>query len=152
MQPFDKGALATLLVALVLWVALPFGRWTGLALALAGVLHALRLARWAGHRTFAEPLVTVLHAATPSSHWGLVGIGRGNLGSRGSFGMAGAQHFWMAGAIGLMDTGCDDTRHAGPYRSGPEGGSRDSHDLSGRDPVRIRAGRGWRYGPNSPAC
>jgi uncharacterized protein involved in response to NO len=62
MQSFDKVALAALLAALVLWVALPLGTWTGLAIALAGVLHALRLARWAGHRTFAEPLVTVLHA------------------------------------------------------------------------------------------
>lgn len=63
MQSFDKAALVVLALALVLWVALPLGALTGgVALALAGVLHILRLARWAGHRTFAEPLVTVLHA------------------------------------------------------------------------------------------
>jgi uncharacterized protein involved in response to NO len=101
MQSFDKGALATLLVALLLWVVLPFGTLTGLALAVAGVLHARRLARWAGHRTFAEPLVTVLHAG-----YAFVPLGALSLAAEillpGSFGMAGAQHFWMAGAIGLM--------------------------------------------------
>jgi uncharacterized protein involved in response to NO len=101
MQSFDKGALAALLVALVLWVALPLGTLTGFALALAGVLHALRLARWAGHRTFAEPLVTVLHAGYAFVPLGALALAAEIL-APGSFGMAGAQHFWMVGAIGLM--------------------------------------------------
>ncbi|MDG3039886.1 NnrS family protein [Roseicyclus marinus] len=101
MQSFDKAALAALLVALVLWVVLPLGTLTGLALALAGVLHALRLARWAGHRTFAEPLVTVLHAGYAFVPLGALALAAEIL-LPGSFGMAGAQHFWMAGAIGLM--------------------------------------------------
>ncbi|ROT94674.1 NnrS family protein [Histidinibacterium lentulum] len=101
MQPFDKVALAALLVALGLWVVLPLGTPTGLALVLAGVLHALRLARWAGHRTFAEPLVTVLHAGYAFVPLGALVLAVEIL-APGSFGMAGAQHFWMAGAIGLM--------------------------------------------------
>ncbi|APX90841.1 short-chain dehydrogenase [Brevirhabdus pacifica] len=101
MQSFDKVALAALLVALLLWVALPLGTLTGLALALASVLHALRLARWAGHRTFAEPLVTVLHAGYAFVPLGALALAAEIL-APGSFGMAGAQHFWMAGAIGLM--------------------------------------------------
>lgn len=101
MQSFDKGALAALLVALVLWVALPLEKLTGLALALVGVLHALRLARWAGHRTFAEPLVTVLHAGYAFLPLGALALSVEIL-LPGFFGMAGAQHFWMAGAIGLM--------------------------------------------------
>lgn len=101
MQPFDKVALAALLVALGLWVLLPLGTPTGLALVLAGVLHALRLARWAGHRTFAEPLVTVLHAGYAFVPLGALALAVEIL-APGSFGMAGAQHFWMAGAIGLM--------------------------------------------------
>lgn len=101
MQSFDKLALAALLVALVLWVVLPLGTPTGLALVLAGVLHALRLARWAGHRTFAEPLVTVLHAGYAFVPLGALALAVEIL-APGSFGMAGAQHFWMAGAIGLM--------------------------------------------------
>ena len=101
MQSFDKLALAALLVALVLWVVLPLETPTGLALVLAGVLHALRLARWAGHRTFAEPLVTVLHAGYAFVPLGALALAVEIL-APGSFGMAGAQHFWMAGAIGLM--------------------------------------------------
>ena len=101
MQRFDKVALVVLALALVLWVAWPLGALTGMALALAGVLHALRLVRWAGHRTFAEPLVTVLHAG-----YAFVPLGAFALAAEillpGSLGMAAAQHFWMAGAIGLM--------------------------------------------------
>lgn len=101
MQSFDKLALAALVVALVLWVVLPLGTLTGLALALAGVLHALRLARWAGHRTFAEPLVTVLHAGYSFVPLGALALAAEIL-LPGSLGMTGAQHFWMVGAIGLM--------------------------------------------------
>lgn len=101
MQRFDKIALVALLVALVLWVALPLGVPTGLGLALVGVLHALRLFRWAGHRTFAEPLVTVLHAGYAFVPLGALALAAEIL-LPGSIGMAGAQHFWMAGAIGLM--------------------------------------------------
>ena len=79
MQSFDKGALLALLVALVLWVALPLGTLTGFALAVAGVLHA-------GYAFV--PLGALALAA--------------EILAPGSFGMAGAQHFWMAGAIGLM--------------------------------------------------
>ena len=90
-----------LLLALVLWVLMPFHAVTGVALALAGVLHALRLARWAGHRTLAEPLVTVLHAGYAFLPLGALALAAETL-APGSFGMAGAQHVWMAGAIGLM--------------------------------------------------
>ena len=101
MQPFDKAALVLLARALVLWVAWPLGALTGVALALVGVLHAVRLARWAGHRTFAEPLVMVLHAGYAFVPLGALALAAEIL-APGSFGMAGAQHFWMAGAIGLM--------------------------------------------------
>ncbi|ARU00434.1 NnrS family protein [Yoonia vestfoldensis] len=101
MQSFDKAALVVLALALVLWVALPLWTLTGLALALAGVLHALRLVRWAGYRTFAEPLVTVLHAGYAFVPLGALALAVEIL-LPGSFGMAGAQHLWMAGAIGLM--------------------------------------------------
>jgi len=101
MQRFDKAALIVLSIALVLWVAGPMHCATGAALALAGVVHAIRLARWAGYRTGAEPLVTVLHAG-----YGFVPLGALALALEillpGMFGMAAAQHLWAAGAIGLM--------------------------------------------------
>ena len=101
MRFFDKVALVALLVALALWVAWPLGALTGVALTLAGALHVLRLARWAGHRTIAEPLVTVLHAGYAFVPLGALALAVEIL-RPGALGMAGAQHFWMAGAIGLM--------------------------------------------------
>ncbi len=62
MQGFDKVALLALLAALLMSVALPTSLVTAVLLGLAGALHAIRLARWAGIRTAAEPLVLVLHA------------------------------------------------------------------------------------------
>lgn len=101
MQYFDKIALLVLLVALVLWVVLPVHPVSGAALALAGILHLIRLTRWAGHRTFAEPLVTVLHVGYLFLPVGAVGLGAEIL-VPGTIGMAAAQHLWMGGAIGLM--------------------------------------------------
>jgi uncharacterized protein involved in response to NO len=101
MQRFDQVALIALLVALVLWVALPVERVTGAALAVVGGLHGLRLIRWVGHRTFAEPLLTVLHAGYAFVPLGAVGLAAEIL-IPGVLGMPGAQHLWMAGAIGLM--------------------------------------------------
>lgn len=106
MQHYDKAALVVLAVALFMWVALPLGALTGVALALAGLLHALRLARWAGHRTLAEPLVTVLHAGYAFVPLGAMALAAEILAAEilvpGALGMAGAQHVWMAGGIGLM--------------------------------------------------
>ncbi|MFO8126957.1 NnrS family protein [Yoonia sp.] len=101
MQRFDKVALVALLVALGLWVTLPLSVLTAAALAVAGVLHLMRLARWAVHKTLAAPLVTVLHVAYAFLPLGALALALEIL-VPGSFGIAGAQHLWMAGAIGLM--------------------------------------------------
>lgn len=101
MQGFDRLALVLLLAALLLWIIWPVAVVTGVALAIAGGMHALRLVRWQGHLTLAEPLVTVLHAG-----YAMLPLGAASLAVEilvpGSVGMAGAQHVWMAGAIGLM--------------------------------------------------
>lgn len=101
MQRFDRVALLVLLLGLGLWVATPEGRIAGLVLVLAGGLHVLRLLRWAGDRTWAEPLVLVLHVAYAFLPLGALAVGSGIL-SPGLLGAAVAQHLWMAGAIGLM--------------------------------------------------
>ena len=101
MQRFDKLALLLLLGALGMWVARPDGLATGGALVVAGACHAMRLARWAGDRTGAEPLVWVLHLAYAFVPLGALAIGLEGL-SSGVFGMAAVQHLWMAGAAGLM--------------------------------------------------
>ena len=108
-------------------------------------MHALRLARWAGHRTFAEPLVTVLHAGYAFVPLGALALAAEIL-APGSFGMAGAQHFWMAGAVGLMTLAVMTRATLGHTGQELRAGGRDRHDLSGPDPVRICAGRRRRYG------
>lgn len=101
MQGFDKFTLLSLLLPLLLWVVQPEHVVTGAALALSGGLHLVRLARWAGHRTLAEPLVAVLHAGYVFLPLGALALGTEIL-FPGSFGMAAAQHLWMGGAVGLM--------------------------------------------------
>lgn len=101
MQGFDRIALIVLLAALALWVTLPLHGVTGMALGLAGILHALRLARWAGHRTMAEPLVAVLHAGYAFLPLGALALAS-EIVMPGGLGMAAAQHLWMGGAVGLM--------------------------------------------------
>lgn len=101
MRAFDKVTLGGLLLALLLWLVLPDHRLTGVALAVVGVLHLLRLSRWAGQRTLAEPLVAVLHLGYALLPLGALAMAVEILLPE-AFGMAAAQHLWMAGAIGLM--------------------------------------------------
>jgi uncharacterized protein involved in response to NO len=101
MQGFDKVALLVLLSGLLAWVAMPDHPVIGVVLLLAGGLHAIRLARWAGDRTMAEPLVAVLHLGYAFLPLGALAIGIEIL-APGHLGMAAAQHLWMGGAAGLM--------------------------------------------------
>jgi uncharacterized protein involved in response to NO len=101
MQRFDKGALLVLLVGLLVWVALPDHPVTAILLLLTGGLHLVRLARWAGDRTLAEPLVAVLHLGYAFLPLGALATAAEIL-MPGHLGMASAQHLWMAGAAGLM--------------------------------------------------
>ncbi len=63
--PMDRFDGATLIFAglgLLAWILAPQDWFSGALLLAAGALHTLRLARWKGWRTGAEPLVLVLHA------------------------------------------------------------------------------------------
>jgi uncharacterized protein involved in response to NO len=96
---FDVIVIAIGALALLFWVVSPAGRFTGTVLAIAGLLHLVRLARWAGDRTWRERLVLILHvgyAFVPSgfllnamSAFELVPAGAGI-------------HAWMVGAAGTM--------------------------------------------------
>ncbi len=98
---FDLAAIAAAAVALLVWVALPDHRLTASACAVAGVLQFIRVGRWKGYRTFAEPLVTILHI-------GYVFIPIGFLLMAAAIVLsdlvpqAAAVHAWTAGAIALM--------------------------------------------------
>jgi uncharacterized protein involved in response to NO len=101
MQTFDKIALLVLLTALIVWIAAPEARPTGVALVAAALLHAVRLARWAGERSWPEPLLWVLHVGYALLPLGALALGLATL-RPDLISANGAQHVWMAGAIGLM--------------------------------------------------
>ncbi|MCI5109753.1 MAG: NnrS family protein [Marivita sp.] len=101
MQRFDKIALLALLAALVAWIAAPSTRVTAALLLAAGALHLVRLARWAGDRALAEPLLWILHLGYLFLPLGALMIAAGIL-LPGLLASAAALHLWMAGAIGLM--------------------------------------------------
>ncbi len=61
MDALDKSAAFMALAALVLWLFAPDWPLTALAFLVAAVRHVMRLARWKGASTCAEPLVTILH-------------------------------------------------------------------------------------------
>jgi uncharacterized protein involved in response to NO len=96
---FDMLTIAVGAIALMFWIAWPSGTGTGDALALAGVMHFVRLSRWAGDRTWRERLLVILHIG-----YAFVPIGF-LLNASSAFGIvpAGAGvHAWMAGAAGVI--------------------------------------------------
>jgi uncharacterized protein involved in response to NO len=96
---FDMLTVAVGAIALVFWIVTPAGKVSGYVLALAGVVHLIRLGRWAGYRTGRERLLLILHIG-----YAFVPIGF-LLNACSAFGMvpAGAGvHAWMAGAVGVM--------------------------------------------------
>lgn len=60
---FDMIAIAVAVIALGFWIFLPDAASSLVALTLAALLHLIRLYRWAGIRTWREPLVLILHIA-----------------------------------------------------------------------------------------
>jgi len=100
MQGMDKIILLASLPVLVMWVVQPMHTTTGWALVVFGVMHLVRQMRWRPLHTAREPLLWVLHVA-----YLFVPAGASVMGAQIIFGLhgaAGAQHLWMAGAIGAM--------------------------------------------------
>jgi uncharacterized protein involved in response to NO len=97
----DRLALAVLPAALTVWVAFPDGAPAGALTALAGAVTLLRLARWRGFATTAEPLVTILHLGYAWLGAGLLLLGLGVL-LPDSIGRLATLHALSAGAIAIM--------------------------------------------------
>ena len=97
--PLDVAIVATSAAVLSLWVFLQDGVLPGIALGLAGLLHLVRLGRWAGDRTFADRLVLILHVGYFFVPLGFL------LAAAAAFGFlpgSAGIHAWMAGAAGTM--------------------------------------------------
>jgi uncharacterized protein involved in response to NO len=97
----DTAALAASGLALAAWVLAPDAAVTGLACLVAGALTLVRLARWAGWHTRAEPLLAVLHVAYAFVPAGFLLTGAAALWPEAVPRVA-ALHAWTAGAAGLM--------------------------------------------------
>jgi len=98
---FDAAVMVASGAALASWIALPdHGITFALSLA-AGILNLARLARWAGERTTAEPLVLVLHVAYAFVPLGFLLLALSII-APDVLTPSGALHSWTAGAIGLM--------------------------------------------------
>lgn len=105
---FDMAAMILSGTALLGWVSLPLlddGHWArpvvGTALIASGVANFVRQARWTPHRTFAEPLLAILHVAYVFVGVGFVLSGLGVLWDDYDF-ATGGLHAWTAGAIAVM--------------------------------------------------
>jgi uncharacterized protein involved in response to NO len=96
---FDIIVVAIGALALMGWIVSPGSHFTGTTLAIAGVLHLVRLARWAGDRTWRERLLLILHIG-----YAFVPIGF-LFNAASAFGLvvpSAGVHAWMAGAAGIM--------------------------------------------------
>jgi uncharacterized protein involved in response to NO len=92
---FDGAVLAVTTAALLLWVIWPDAGASRLMLVVAGILNALRLARWRGLATIAEPLLLVLHLGYAWLAAGLLMLGA-------NVPADAALHALTVGAIGTM--------------------------------------------------
>jgi uncharacterized protein involved in response to NO len=96
---FDVVAIGVTAVALVLWTVRPTGKLTAAALAIAGVINIVRLARWAGDRTCRDRLVLILHVGYAFVPFGFL------LASAAALDVvvtSAGIHAWTVGAAGTM--------------------------------------------------
>lgn len=98
---FDMLSMAATVAALVAWVVVPQDMATAAIAAVAGVLLAVRLARWVGYRALDDRLVLVLHVAYAFVPAGFLLIALSIVMPDVATPSAGA-HAWGVGAIGLM--------------------------------------------------
>lgn len=105
---FDRVDMACMVLAFVALAAWPIAALvgslvlpTGMLMLLAGAAQFIRQMRWAPLRTFAEPLVTILHVAFLFVPAGFLLIGTALLLDDPALQTAGL-HAWTVGAIGSM--------------------------------------------------
>jgi uncharacterized protein involved in response to NO len=96
---FDAIVMVAGICAMASWVIFPTGWPTAIALGVAGLLHLVRMTRWAGERTFSDRLVLILHVAYAFVPIGffLSALSAADLASTGA-----GIHAWTGGAIGSM--------------------------------------------------
>jgi uncharacterized protein involved in response to NO len=98
---FDMTAIAIAGGALLSWIAAPGWRGTAVLLIFAAVAQAARLGRWAGERTWREPIVFILHVGYAFVPLGALALGAAILWPA-IIAPTAALHAWTTGAMGTM--------------------------------------------------
>ena len=96
---FDVAVIGLSAATLALWTVQPVGRITAAALLATGALHIVRLARWAGDRTWRDRLVLILHVGYAFVPLGFL------LAGAAALAMVPADtgtHAWTVGAAGTL--------------------------------------------------
>lgn len=96
---FDAIIVAVSVFSLAAWIVGPTSRITGVVLVIAGGVHTIRLARWAGYRTVGDRLVLILHLAYAFVPLGYILSG---LAAFDNLPPSAGIHAWTGGAIGTM--------------------------------------------------
>lgn len=98
---FDVVSIALAAVALVAWIAVPDWPGTAALLLVMAVAQTARLLRWAGERTWREPILFVLHVGYAFVPLGALTLALSILWP-GILPASGALHAWTTGAMGMM--------------------------------------------------
>jgi uncharacterized protein involved in response to NO len=98
---FDGAVMAVSITALAAWTAFPFASGTAALLSAAGVLGAIRLSRWRGLATRAEPLLMILHVAFGTIPLGFLLVA-GSIVAPGVIDPVAAVHVWTVGTFGSI--------------------------------------------------
>jgi uncharacterized protein involved in response to NO len=96
---FDVAVIGFSAATLALWTVQPIGRLTATALAVTAALNIVRLARWAGDRTWRDRLVLILHVGYAFVPLGFL------LACAAALDIVmtdAASHAWTVGAAGTM--------------------------------------------------
>ena len=96
---FDLFVIGATAIAFVAWLSGPADTPIGIVLVAAAVLQAVRWARWSGYRTFADPLVLVLHVGYA---WVPIGLALLGFSLMGLVPRSAAIHALTAGAMATM--------------------------------------------------
>ena len=97
---FDLAVIGITAFAFLAWITAPQGWLTGTLFGLAAAGQAFRLARWKGWKTFADPLVVILHVGYAWVPVGLALLAAVDFGA--PFPRSAAVHALTAGAMATM--------------------------------------------------
>ena len=97
---YDLATIAATAVTMLAWIVAPSSTEAGAMLVAAGLLQAVRLARWGGLRTCRDPLVFILHVGYFWIPVGLLMLGASVLGT--AMPRSAAFHALTAGAMATM--------------------------------------------------